>query len=364
MMGQVVRLNPDMLVLAREYRAMTQKELADAACVKQPQIAMIEGGVDGAASPETIKAISEAVGFPVEFFYQPDHRLGFGSSSLYYRKMSAITAADRKAISSLTNLARIGLSRLLDAVEVDADLSLPRVHLSDVGGSPARAAAIVRAAWALPDGPVNNLTAFIERCGVVIVECDFGVRGLSGTSMRLANLPPLIFVNSAMPADRFRYTLAHELGHLVLHDSPKETMEDEADEFASELLMQRIEFCVSVSQFGARPTLRNLVALKPYWKVAVSSMIMRLAELGIISAEYKRSLFIQMSTLKMRLSEPQPFAKESPALYRKIVHAAWGELPKDFDVAAKILKFPADVFSRLYASSLRADTRHSVLRLV
>lgn len=361
-----VLVNPDMVILAREYRALTQKELAEAAFIKQPQIAMLEGGIENSASTETIEAISKALDFPVDFFYQPEPRLGFGSSSVYYRKMSSITAADRKSISSITNLTRMGLKRLLDAVEVDSDLVLPRVDLKDVDGSPGKAAAIVRAAWSLPDGPIQNLTNFVERSGVIIVESDFGTRGISGTGMRLANLPPIIFINNALPPDRYRFTLAHELAHLVLHDAPHETMEDEADEFASELLMQKSEFKVSVSQFGGKPTLRNLIALKPYWKVAVSAMIMRMGQLGIISEQTKRSLFIQMSNLKMRLDEPQPFSKEQPVLYSKIVQSAIGDLSNDMDVATQVMKMPTDVFKRLYASSLRAGTPASVshLRLV
>lgn len=363
MLGQI---NPDMVILAREYRALTQKELAEAALVKQPQIAMIEGGVENVASAETIEAISKALEFPIEFFYQQEPRLGFGSSSVYYRKMSSITATDRKSISSITNLARIGLKRLLDAVEVDSDFILPRIELKDVDGSPGKAASIVRATWSLPDGPIQNLTNLVERSGVIIVESDFGIRGISGTGMRLANLPPLIFINTALPPDRYRFTLAHELAHLVLHDAPCETMENEADEFASELLMQKTEFKVSVSQFGGRPTLRNLIALKPYWKVSISGMIMRMGQLGIISEQTKRSLFIQMSNLKMRLDEPQPFIKERPTLYSKIVKSAIGDLPDDLDVATQIMKMPIDVFKRLYASSLMVEKTAPVshLRLV
>jgi Zn-dependent peptidase ImmA (M78 family)/DNA-binding XRE family transcriptional regulator len=354
-----------MVILAREYRALTQKELADAAGIKQPQIAMIEGGVPGSASAETMRAIGAALDFPLEFFSQPEPRLGFGSSSVYYRKMSSITAADRKSISSITNLSRMGLKRLLDAVDVDADLALPRIDLEDVEGSPGKAASIVRAAWGLPDGPVAHLSSLIERAGIVIIEVDFGTRGISGTGMRLANMPPIIFINSALPADRHRFTLAHELAHLVLHSSPRESMEDEADDFASELLMQKNEFKVSTAQFGNRPTLRNLIALKPYWKVAISAMIVRLGELGSISPEYKRSLFIQMSTLKMRLDEPQPFPKERPTLYAKIVKSALSDLPQDPEVQSKVMKLPKDVFTRLYAASLREETREpSRLRLV
>ena len=89
-------INPDMVILAREYRSLTQKELADAVLVKQPQIAMLEGGVENSVSFDTIETISRVLDFPIEFFYLSENRLGFGSSSVYYRKSSAITASDRK----------------------------------------------------------------------------------------------------------------------------------------------------------------------------------------------------------------------------------------------------------------------------
>lgn len=354
-MQQAGRINPDMVILAREYRALTQKALAEAAGIKQPQIAMIEGGVDGAASVETIASISRALDFPVEFFYQNEPRLGFGSSSVYYRRMSSITASDRKAISSITNIARIGLKRLLEAVDIDADLPLPQINLDDDGQSPSKAASIVRGAWRLPDGPIQNLTNLVERAGVVVIECDFGIRGISGTGMRLADMPPLVFINSALAPDRYRFTLAHELAHLVLHDVPRETMEDEADEFAAELLMQRADFKANLTQFGRKPALRDLIQIKPYWKVSIAAMIMRAGQLGVLSETEKRSLYIQMSNLKMRLEEPQPFSKEQPKLYANVVKAALEDLPDDDTMQQKIMKMPYDIFRRLYASFLRAE---------
>ena len=127
--------------------------------------------------------------------------------------------------------------------------------------------------------------------------------------------------------------------------------------------MQKIEFKVSVSQFGGRPTIRHLISLKPYWKVAISAMVMRMAQLSVISEDSKRSFFIQMSNLKMRLDEPQPFAKERPAMYAKIVRAAIGEIIDTDMVATKIMRLPPDVFKRLYASSLKVEISSPRLRL-
>ena len=92
---------------------------------------------------------------------------------------------------------------------------------------------------------------------------------------------------------------------------------------------------------------------------------MRMGQLDLISAERKRSMFIQMSNLKMRLDEPQPFPKEHPKPYAKLVKAAIGDLADDADTITQVMKLPTDVFKRLYTSYLRAEKPEpSRLRLV
>ncbi len=50
-------------------------------------------------------------------------------------------------------------------------------------------------------------------------------------------MPPLFFINVTIPADRVRFSLAHEIGHIVVHQLPTDDMEREADRFAAEFLM-------------------------------------------------------------------------------------------------------------------------------
>ena len=76
----------------------------------------------------------------------------------------------------------------------------------------------IRAAWLIPDGAINNLTILVESAGVIIIESDFGTNGIDGTSLWISETPPLIFINKDLPQDRYRFTLAHELGHLIMHD--------------------------------------------------------------------------------------------------------------------------------------------------
>ncbi|WP_410672237.1 ImmA/IrrE family metallo-endopeptidase [Amycolatopsis sp. cmx-4-68] len=47
---------------------------------------------------------------------------------------------------------------------------------------------------------------------------------------------PLILLNRGRLPDRERFTLAHEVGHLLMHELPADDQEKEADRFAGEFL--------------------------------------------------------------------------------------------------------------------------------
>ena len=348
-MQKMEQINGQMVTLAREFRGVTQSWLADACGVTQQAIARIEAGVANAIGPDRLEKMAQALSFPVSFFSLNEVRLGFGSSSYFYRK-KITTASERNKISGIVNLVRIHLSMMLKSVEVSGSLCLPRLLTAD-GYSPEQAANNLRAAWNIADGPIINLTNLVEKSGVVIIECPFGTRSIDGTSLWLNGLPPIILVNDSLPPDRYRFTLAHELGHLVMHDIPDEHMEDQADAFASELLMQEAPFRTSVAQIcSGRPTIGKLLQLKPYWKVAVSAMVMRLHRMGRINDSDKRSLFIMLATNKMNQNEPQPFEKERPKLLKAIMDSAFDGFSSKLEASGQILLAYENDFKHLYGA--------------
>lgn len=95
--------------------------------------------------------------------------------------------------------------------------------------------------------------------------------GLSGLSYKVAGLPPLIFINKNQPVDRYRFTLAHELGHLVMHRAPTPTMEDEANAFAAELLMPASDIYNDLRNIS----IEKAAALKPFWRTSMAALFYR-----------------------------------------------------------------------------------------
>ncbi len=349
-------VNPEMVVLAREYRNLTQEELARKITVSQGTISKIEGDFAPDRAKELIGRIAGVLQFPVEFFYQPGERLGFGSSSFYYRKRVSISAADRKRISGVVNILRLSVKRLLTAVELEPSRDLPLLHIEDFGGSPEHVARALRSAWNLPDGPIKNVTALIESAGVIVAPCDFGTSAMDATSLRLTDMPPIIFISKTIPGDRWRFTLAHELGHLVMHDLPRESMEPEADQFAAEFLMPAGELKSQFDRY-ARIRLQDLANLKPYWKVSMAALIMRANALGNLSESQARSLWIQMAQAGYKIKEPVPLAVERAENFEGLFQYYLKELGYSVNEIAKLLAIFPEEFSTLGVEALSPKVR-------
>jgi Zn-dependent peptidase ImmA (M78 family)/transcriptional regulator with XRE-family HTH domain len=348
------KFNPEMLVLAREYRGLTQGELAIKTGFAQAKVAKIEGGMQAEIPVEEVTYFARALDFPVEFFYQNEEQIGYGSSAYYYRKKADLTAHDRKKIHGLVNLLRINVKQLLSSVDVESKRRLPKFNLDDYGGSPQKVAQALRAFWQLPDGPIKDVTKTIEAAGVLVLPCKFGTRAMDATSLWLAEMPALIFVNEDLPGDRWRFTLCHELAHLVIHEVPCETMEDEADNFAAEFLMPAAEMR---PHFHRMQPLRipDLANLKSFWKVSIAALVERAHDLGFLTDNQRRHMYVVMSKLgyrsRDRASEPNPIPREEPRSHKSLLRLHETDLGYSREELAKLLKINLRELTALHGVS-------------
>src|SRR5688500_16765896 len=130
-----MNLNPEMVILAREFRGLTQEELARRLCISQARVARIEGGLKTEVENAILESLTEQLGFPSEFFTQEEDRIGFGSSAYFYRKKAELLASDRKRIHGVVNLLRIAVKRFNSFVEIDAQRPLPMFDLAEFDGN-------------------------------------------------------------------------------------------------------------------------------------------------------------------------------------------------------------------------------------
>jgi Zn-dependent peptidase ImmA (M78 family)/transcriptional regulator with XRE-family HTH domain len=338
--------NPEMVILAREYRGLTQAELAEASGLNQPRVARVEAGTGAELSDVEMATLSKALAFPQEFFFLSEQRYGYGSSSVVFTRTRQLKADERRRVSGLVNVMRIQIKRMLDHIDINPSRVLHKMSLDDYL-SPSDCATALRAAWNLPSGPIRNMTTLLEAAGVIIVECDFGMSPMDATSVQLPDLPTMIFISKNVPGDRWRFTLAHELAHLVMHDVPRPTMEKEADEFASEFLVPSDEVAPDFTRMHTAQ-LESYVSLKQYWGVSIAALVMKGKALGKLSENQAKWLFIQMAKRGMRQNEPAPIQREKPTLFPMIVDHFRTELEFDQEEFAKAIMFNPECLSELY----------------
>lgn len=310
-------VNGGMLRIARQCRGFQQGEAAERLGVAQATLSRAENGIID-PSDELIDGAAVVYDFPRTFFFQPDTVYGAPVSvHPMWRKKASVTAREMDRLVADINLRLIHIRRLLEAAEIDQGPGVPRLDVEDYG-DPEAIAGIVRAHWKVPQGPVPNLTSLLESAGVVVVHSSLGESSVSGVTFAVPGMPPLIILNAEQPADRLRFTLAHELGHLVMHRFPTPTMEDEANAFAGALLMPAKDIRPYFS--GRRVDFPLLAALKPEWRVAMQSLLMRARSLGMVTPNQERYLWQQFSSRKMRLREPPEldFPAERPAAVSKL----------------------------------------------
>jgi Zn-dependent peptidase ImmA (M78 family) len=216
-----------------------------------------------------------------------------------------------------------------EEVAVRAEQSVPRLDVFEV--TPAASARIVRMQWRMPVGPIRNLMRWLEAAGCVVIEEDFGTARVDGLSQWIDDYP-VIMINSRAPTDRKRLTLAHELGHLVLHSvdvSPE--VEAEANSFAGEFLMPADVI---------RPQLRTvnlgkLHDLKREWGTSMQALIERANDLRLIAATQRTNLYKSLSARGWRTSEPlsEQLPVEIPSLTYSIGAALASKGYSDSDIA-------------------------------
>lgn len=309
---------------------ISQVDLAEAASVSQSLISQVENGTRE-ASEELVQAIALATATPRSFFDIMPPDIPFGT--LRFRKLASARQTDTKRVKALFDEAFRVVTELMESASYpvpNLPVATGEVSLGEIEEFAER----TREALQLDaEGPIKHLTRACERAGIAVVPItlpnadddeneSIGHFGVSCWPSR--DEPALIGYFSGGPGDRHRYTIAHELAHLVLHSNRRviKDPETEANAFAGALLLPE---AVAREIFSSTITLSDLWRLKAYWGISGQALIMRGAKLGLIDEQRKVSLFKQLSARGFRKSEPVTVHREEPALVWRLLGHRFGE---------------------------------------
>lgn len=327
--------NHQLIVLGRESRGISQSQMAKLLGISQGKLSKVENGLVTLTQDE-LEKIADILDYPVHFFQRNERIYGMGLSEFFHRKQQSIPQKQLNKIYAKLELRRMEIQALLKSVDI-GESNFFHLDPDEYDGDVERIAQLVRATWHIPKGPLQNVVDIIEEAGGIVVPFDFEGTKIDAISLWHPGSPPLIFVNFDRPMDRIRFTLCHEIGHLIMHRRPPSNNEDieaQADRFASEFLMPKEE----ISHLLNNVNLQTLAALKPYWKVSMAALLKRASDLGKITERQSRYLWTQMGKAGYRSQEPPELEppRETPWLLNEILEIYQKELqytPRDISSA-------------------------------
>ncbi|MFI5898040.1 helix-turn-helix domain-containing protein [Actinoplanes sp. NPDC051513] len=321
----------------------TQARLAKEAGLSQGFLSKVESG-QAEIEGEALIAVASALEVPADLLALRDPHLGGGVSCVHHRRRrSRLAAGSARRIEGLTQLASLSATRLLEEVPHRLASDLPELPIEN--HSPEQAAQLLRAQAGIKDGePVVDMIRLVESFGVVIVRRDLGTDAQDAVSLRVPGRSPIIVVNTALPPDRQRFSVAHEAGHLVLHGWQVSTGEDDVEQEANDFAREIIAPAASIRPFLAGLTPRDfrpLIGLKLHWGISIAALIETAKRAGTIDSDTHQALRMRLNTLGWRLVEPGVLPEENPQLINSVVDLHLDTLHRSVEkVAAVALMLP------------------------
>lgn len=322
--------------LARQRRGLTKRDLAHRLDVTDRTVSNWYNNQE--IDERILEKAAEILDFPLSFFYGSDVEK-IHAESVSFRALTKMTAKKRDMAISQTILAEM----ISDWIDQNFVLPLPNVPdlhelRSDFSNAitnesideatdnevnyyleysyPEACADTVRKAWGLGEQPIPNLIALLESKGIRVFSLTDEAQDVDACC-RWTSGRPFIFLNTSRTAERCRFDLAHELGHLVMHKHgiiEGIHIEQEANAFASAFLMPRRSLLADPLRI---PSLRSILSKKEIWQVSAAALTYRYNKLGIITDWNATSIYKQLAQ-RGRNNEPNPIAHESSLLLDKV----------------------------------------------
>ena len=324
--------------LARQRRGLTKRELAHRLEVTDRTVSNWYSNQE--VDEKILEKAAEILDFPINFFYGREVEK-IQVESVSFRALTKMTARKRDMAISQTILAEmisdwidqnfeLPLPNVPDLHELRSDFSTATIGSLDEADEndvryyleysyPEACADTVRKAWGLGEQPIPNLIALLESKGIRVFSLTDEAQDVDACC-RWTSGRPFIFLNTSRTAERCRFDLAHELGHLVMHKHgiiEGIHVEQEANAFASAFLMPRRSLLAHPLRI---PSLKSILSKKEIWQVSAAALTYRYNKLGIITDWNATSIYKQLAQ-RGRNNEPNPIPHESSLLLDKVFQA-------------------------------------------
>lgn len=336
-MGKIVSFNPTMggkyfngerLKIARMWRNLSATQLADLTGFSRQTISMLENGK--LMNPEfaTVQKLSEKLEFPITFFLE-ETKINLNESTTFFRSLLTTNKKYRVEQEEKIKFIAIVYNMLSEYLEFEK-VNLPQIPTN---ATPQEAANILREYWGLGNRPIENIVYLVESNGLIVTDFETATGDVDAFSHKITSDDMETYLigysKNKRTAARIHFDVAHEIGHILLHNWHEDLecidkeefneIELQAHAFASAFLLPEDEFRKDVSPYATN--LAYYTELKKTWKVSIAAMIRRAKDLDIITADDYSRLMRNMQKQGIRKIEPldDELVTAEPSLLRQAI---------------------------------------------
>lgn len=319
------------LKLARKMAGYSLQELADALenKVTKQSLNKYEMGLMN-PSGEVLVAISNTLKVKPDYFMKRNQvELG----QILFRKKTSLSKKNEEAV---VEKVRDYVERYLEIeniVGLKTEFRNPLKNFVITAKKDIELAAIkLRKEWDLGTDPIPNIIEMLELKGIKVLLID-DVEEVDGLAVFTSTGIPVVVVNIRnKPIERIRFTIIHELAHLLLNlvnqiaDLPKE-VEVFCHLFSSCFLLPT-EMLLKQIGSAKRTYIRieELIGIKEYFGISIRAIVHRLRELEIIVPSYYERWMVFMSKTYGSKNEPGEYkGDEKSRNFDQLVNRALAE---------------------------------------
>jgi len=319
------------LKLARKMAGMSLQDLSDALInkVSKQALSKYETGLMNPTS-EVLLAIAKALNIKPDYFLK-EQQINLGN--ILFRKKTSLSKKDE---DSIVEKARDYIERYVEIENILMIENTFKNPLKDLKITDKRnvefAANQLREIWEIGNDPIPNIIETLEFKGVKVMLID-DVDDVDGFAAFTSNGIPVVVINTrGKSIERIRFTIIHELAHLLLiFDASKYFTDKEIEVLChcfSSCFLIPTKMLVKMIGDGKRTyiAIKELISIKEYFGISIRALVHRLRDLEIITPNYYQRWVIYMSKTYGHKEEPGNYkGEEKSRLFEQYINRALSE---------------------------------------
>lgn len=310
---------------ALQFRGKRMTELANDIDISKQSLSLYANG-ENVPPYENVLKIAKALDFPFEFFMTED-QCTTATDNTYFRSQATASKltqnAQKMKLEYVAKVYEVLLNyvdfpeRNLPPVIFNGTENLLEADSEEVLEQIETIAGMVRKYWKIGDGPIDNMQYLLESNGIIVSGFKNIDSKIDAFSQRInvqdhGRIFIIALALGEKPDVRLRFDMAHELGHILMHNwddsndclsrDEFNALEKQANMFAGAFLLPRETFGRDVAPYATN--IEYYKALKKKWGVSMQAMMYRARQLDLITANQFQYMMRIVSAKGYKTHEP------------------------------------------------------------